>query len=176
MVHMQYTLDLETLLALLGGRKQSGELSTEIGRFPGRRGNGPYHARIILVEGKVNTCLVVAENGWVLADGEEALRGLQAIGELDWSWQATNQGSTPTTPENPADSSSLIPRLLIPLNKVGRNTLPRRCWQVLLLVDGSRSIAQIAHLLALTPPEELEVWQLLQTRGIVMVAPERMLQ
>lgn len=150
---MQYLLDIETLLLFLGSRRQSGELSTDLKRFPGLAQKGPYHAHITLIEGKVISSIIQDWEGRVLVNGERALQGLRGMGQLDWTWSSTSLKPAPpvSAQRNPPDMSSIIPRRIVPLEMIDRNTLPRRSWQILLLVDGSRTIAQITTTLWVSP-------------------------
>ncbi len=173
---MQYLLDLETLLLFLSSRRQSGEVSTDLKRFPGIAYKGPCHAYITLIEGTVISCIVQDQEGRILVDGESALQGLKGMGQLDWDWSTTSLKSVlaPPTQENPPDMSSLIPRRIVPFEMIDRNTLPRRHWQILLLVDGSRTVARIATLLSVSPSpsdlrEVISILQDLHQRGIIVV-------
>jgi len=172
---MQYLLDIETLLLFLGSRRQSGELSTDLKRFPGLAQKGPYHARITLIEGKVISSIVQDREGRVLVNGERTLQGLKGMGQLDWAWSSTSlKPAPPAAQRNPPDMSSLIPRRIVPLEMIDRNTLPRRSWQILLLVDGSRTIAQITTILWVSPSlsefqEVIGILDDLHQRGIIVL-------
>ena len=175
---MQYLLDIETLLLFLSSRRQSGEVSAELKRFPGIAYKGPCYAYITLIEGKVISCIVQDQEGTTLVNGETALRGLRAMGQLDWDWATTSLKSVvapPAQENHPPDMFSLIPRRIVPFEMIDRNTLPRRHWQVLLLIDGSRTVTRIASILSVSPlPSDLQevirILQDLQQRGIIVVA------
>jgi len=163
---MQYLLDIETLLLFLSSRRQSGEVSTDLKRFPSIAYKGPCHTSITLIEGKVISCIVQDQEGRILVDGENALQGLKGMGQLDWAWSTSNLKSVGAPPAqmNPSDMSSLIPRRIVPLEMIDRNTLPRRHWQILLLVDGSRTATRIAMILSASasPSDLQEVIRILQ--------------
>ena len=172
---MQYLLDIETLLLFLSSRRQSGEVSTDLKRFPGIAYKGPCHASITLIEGKVISCIVQDQEGRILVDGENALQGLKGMGQLDWDWSTTSLKSVLASPAqtNLPDMSSIIPRRIVPLEMIDRNTLPRRHWQILLLVDGSRTAARIATILSVSPSqsdlqEVIRMLQDLHQRGIII--------
>lgn len=172
---MQYSLDLETLLIFLGNRKQSGKLSADLKRFPGIAYKGPCRVEISLVGGKVVLCAVQDREGKVVVGGESALRELQRMGQLDWAWVAANQTDTsaPLSQRKPPSVSSLIPRRLVSIEMIDRNRLPRKHWQVLLLVDGSRTVAHIATLLTGSPlspllQEVIDILNDLQKQGIIV--------
>lgn len=172
---MQYLLDIETLLLFLSSRRQSGEVSTDLKRFPGIAYKGPCHAYITLIEGKVVSCIVQDQEGKILIDGESALQGLKGLGQLAWTWSTVSLKSVPAAPaqRNPPDISSIIPRRIVPLEMIDRTTLPRRHWQILLLIDGSRTVARIASILSISPSSSdlQEVFRILQDlhqRGIIV--------
>lgn len=172
---MQYLLDIETLLLFLSSRRQSGEVSTDLKRFPGIAYKGPCHAHITLIEGKVVSCIVQDQEGKILIDGESALQGLKGLGQLAWTWSTVSLKSVPAAPaqRNPPDISSIIPRRIVPLEMIDRTTLPRRHWQILLLIDGSRTVARIASILSISPSSSdlQEVFRILQDlhqRGIIV--------
>lgn len=172
---MQYLLDIETLLLFLSSRRQSGEVSTDLKRFPGIAYKGPCHAHITLIEGKVVSCIVQDQEGKILIDGEHALQGLKGLGQLAWTWSTVHLKSVPAAPaqRNPPDISSIIPRRIVPLEMIDRTTLPRRHWQILLLIDGSRTVARIASILSISPSSSdlQEVFRILQDlhqRGIIV--------
>lgn len=150
---MQYLLDIETLVLFLSSRRQSGEISTALKRFPGIAYKGPCHAYITLIEGKVISCIVQNQEGKILINGESALQGLKGLGQLDWTWSTVSLKSIPAAPaqRHPPDMSAIIPRRIVPLEMIDRNTLPRRHWQILLLIDGSRTAARITSILSISP-------------------------
>ena len=172
---MQYLLDIETLLLFLSSRRQSGEVSTDLKRFPGIAYKGPCHVYITLIAGKVITCIVQDQEGRTLVEGESALQALKGMGQLDWDWSTTSLKSVLASPAqtNLPDMSSIIPRRIVPLEMIDRNTLPRRHWQILLLVDGSRTAARIATILSVSPSqsdlqEVIRMLQDLHQRGIIV--------
>ncbi len=186
---MQYLLDLETMLLFLGSRRQSGELFTDLKRFPGIGHKGPCRVHITLIEGKVVACSVQDMAGRELVSGSSAIRGLERLGQLDWTWSAANprplptpvQPSTPTqrnlaipAPRSPSNGPVPIPRRIVPLERINKNALPRKYWQLLLLVDGSRTVVQIANLLWVSPSpsdiqEVINILTDLQLRGLVVI-------
>ncbi|MFL5665957.1 MAG: hypothetical protein ACJ8BW_32110 [Ktedonobacteraceae bacterium] len=159
----------------MSSRRQSGEVSTDLKRFPGIAYKGPCHAYITLIEGKVVSCIVQDQEGKTLIDGERALQGLKGLGQLEWTWSTVNLKSVPAAPaqRNPPDMSSIIPRRIVPLEMIDRNTLPRRHWQILLLIDGSRTATRIASVLSISPSsselqEVIRILQDLHQRGIIV--------
>src|SRR5436305_2685243 len=88
------------------------------------------------------------------------------MGQLDWDWSTTSLKSVLASPAqtNLPDMSLIIPRRIVPLEMIDRNTLPRRHWQILLLVDGSRTATRIAMILSASasPSDLQEVIRILQ--------------
>jgi hypothetical protein len=187
---MQYLLDLETLLLFLGSRRQNGELSADLKRFPGIAHKGPCRVHITLIEGKVVSCSIQDLAGKELVSGESAIRGLQRLGQLDWTWSMANPRAL-TTPAQPAvpvqrgltvpiqgnlpNGPALVPSRLVPIEMINRNALPRKYWQILLLVDGSRTALQIARLLSASPSssdiqEVITILIDLHRRGLIAIA------
>jgi hypothetical protein len=174
---MQYLLDLETLLIFLSSRKQSGELSTNLKRFPGLAYKGPCRVHIVLVGGKIVSCVVMDNEGRVPIEGDLALGELRKMGQLDWTWTALAQAAVRPVParRDVVDVSTFVPSRNVPIEMIDRNTLPRKHWQVLLLVDGSRTVAHIVTLLIRSPSkadlqEVVSILNDLQQRGIIVVA------
>jgi len=186
---MQYLLDLETLLLFLGSRRQSGELFADLKRFPGIAHKGPCRVHITLIEGKVVACDVQDRVGRELVRGESAIRELEKLGQLDWTWSVANprpqpvpaQPSVPVqgspsipAPGNLSNASALVPRRVVSLEMINKNALPRKYWQILLLVDGSRTVVHIANLLSVSPSpsviqEVITILTDLQLRGLVVI-------
>ena len=117
----------------------------------------------------------------MLSDGEDALRSLKKIGQIGWNWTAMRQSEMrPVTPpalvqEKSPDVARLVPRRIVQLEMVNRNMLPRKYWQVLLLIDGSRTTAQIAALL-IPSPSQMDIQEIarilyeLQRQGIISIS------
>lgn len=175
---MNYLLDIETLLLFLSNRKQSGELSTTLKRFPGVVSKTPCRVLIVLNEGNVVSYAIHDTAGNVLASRSSIFAELQKMGQLDWTWLPTRPVSAPVLkppiPQAPAHPFGLVPRRIVPLEKINRNAFPRRHWQVLILVDGIHSVAQIASLLIPSPSIAdvqtiLLILKELQRQGIVTV-------
>jgi hypothetical protein len=175
---MQYLLDIETLLLFLSSRGQSGELTASFKRFPGLAYKGSCYAHLTLVGGKLASCTLRNEKGTVLLEGEDAFHRLKKMGQLDWSWQAVGQtGALPAlvpAQSKPLNVWSLVYRRVVPIEMVDKRMLTRKHWQVLLLVDGSRTVAHIASVLLPSPsPSEMQevirILHDLQQQGIIAI-------
>lgn len=164
---MRYLLDLETLLLVLKSQKQNCTLSADLKRFPGIAYKGPCHARVTQIGGKVISCLVQDSQGNMLIDENTALRELKKMGQIDWACSITSSQNTSLT-----SVLALVPRRAIPLERIDKNVLPSRYWQVLLLVDGSSTVAQIANALTLSSPSDVQeliiILKSLKQQGILI--------
>jgi hypothetical protein len=147
-----YPLDLTTMLYNLRG--QRGRLSATLERVPGLR--EPCQAILDLVEGKVTVCTLVTRRRAVVAEGARALDLLSRLGTIDWFWEPALAPplSLPGggLPRNPA---LVVPRRLDPFPPEALLACSRFQRRVLSLVDGRRSVADIATLLAV-PATDLE--------------------
>jgi hypothetical protein len=161
-----YNLDLETMLATLLRRQQSGILSA---RLPsGKVGKGPGHIEIVLNRGKVVTCQLTA--GQLDLRGRDALQVIAGLGVLPWAFVASPpQSSLARTQPLPAVQLTFeerVPRRLVTLQGSQLAKLPRPHFQVYAHVDGKRTLGEIANLLRLTPEQienilgDLQAWQL----------------
>jgi hypothetical protein len=165
----KYTIDLDTILQILGGFQQNGVLQ---GDLPVRKvGNKvPWRAYLRLVEGKVVACSIIDNRDRPVQSGESALNVLRRAGQLHWLMnreEGSDSGPLPTevqrriTPALPQYSpvyadppqgmstSSLVPRRLIlmsmeQMNQTGWSRIYR---QVYAMVDGARSVETIASIL-----------------------------
>lgn len=163
-----YPLDLATILYLLQG--QSGRLQAILEAVPGVR--EPCQATIMLLEGKIATCFLETRQGELVAQGERVLNLLTGLGTIDWLWEA-GFGTTLLMPaRNPTGALSPIPRRREPLRQDMLEACSRLQRRVLGLVDGRRTIQEIATLLAV-PPTEFErlraVLRELQTMGLLLI-------
>ena len=176
--------------------------------FPGASNKKTYHVQITLITGKVIFCTVRDQTDHILDSGESALLKLTKMGQLSWSWSATEtsiyayggtilasvvapgqQAASPITdalqkvpitdalPKLPARNIPILPRRIVPLEKIDRNKFSRKHWQVLLLVNGMRTVAQIATLLIPTPSltniqEISSILNDLHRRGIIIAKQE----
>lgn len=176
---MQYLLDLETLLLFLSKQNQSGELTAELKRFPGIAYKKSCQVQLLLAGGKILSCSVRDYVGTPLVEGEAALDGLFKMGQIAWSWSAKEPttgvarlASPPVPARRHTSVLQLIPRRLVSLDMVNRAALPRKSWQVLLLIDGSRTVSQLATLFTRSPSsadlqELLRVLSELEQQGII---------
>lgn len=173
-----YHIDLETLLRAL--LRKSGELVALLKNIPGTNEQG--RVRIILDRGKVVLCSIEGQNGY-LVFGENALRLLLTIGELDWTYtpsvpqppslSATPQVSAPSTrqvPESPVIALTAYPirlRAIGPQELASWSRLQRSVYSI---VDGRKTVADIARVLSYHETRVIEALSVLRTNKIIAVS------
>lgn len=170
-----YFLDLATLLQILSRQKQSGVLQAEDVRLAGIK--QAAQAELTLVEGQVSTLYLKMGNS-ILAQGSQALQMLYEVGPLEWSWTVNPSWRVQTTARLPAVSvgnpSPREERLVIPRRTsagemAALEILPRNHRRAFALIDGRRSINQIASMLAFTDHEKLrKLLRDLQAWGMII--------
>lgn len=79
-----YTIDLDTILQILGGYQQNGTLHGDI---PPRKLDNkvPLKAQLRLFEGAVISCTILDEKGAIVLTGGTALKALRQAGQLNWT-------------------------------------------------------------------------------------------
>jgi hypothetical protein len=192
--HAVYTVDLATILQLLREFRRSGILRTEIpAGLP--RLKKPCFVFVELRRGEIVVCYVKDAKGQTLLSGQEAFRAVAAVGKLNWVFDEqieqegprlpdpyrqsgerlpTNTGVLRTPPAVPIPQWSAnsvqrspIPRRLFELNPADMYAWPRRHRQVYVLIDGTRSVEQIASMLS-QPPQLVEtVLREIQSTGAI---------
>ncbi len=155
----EYNIDLQTLLPLLIELRQSGFLSAWLTlTIEGQRERCMAH--IHLVDGRVVICRVVRENGQICASGGAALTLLYTLGTHRWYLEVPPSARAGQRIDNSgrlvksgtrraALSTNRIPWRVPMIDADLLQRLPRRQRRILLLVDGVRSVAQIATLIGL---------------------------
>jgi hypothetical protein len=117
-------------------------------------------AQVILGQGSLYSCTITTRVGAVLLERESAYHALEQCGDLEWSVASapSPQQAGPQVARSHAipavARAAQIPRLRVkelPAETLNRLAHPYR--KVLLLVDGKRSLEEIARLAAKTPQE-----------------------
>lgn len=112
---------------------------------------GPYLVALTLCQGAVADCQVAGESGEIVLDGARALHALQHTGDIKWSLSPSNWLDMATA----SYWSDIVPSR-VPAT-VALQQLPQRVRHVLSLVDGNRTLLQIAHLLHFSLDEVLQI-------------------
>ncbi len=167
-----YHIDLTTILRIFA--HQNGKLDTDVRHIPGVKER--CHARLILSNGKVVSCIVEGKSG-VLFLGEDALHMLQRMGILEWTYTPETQNAPPiSTQMSPAPprSERIAENMLVLFPIRTRLIEPREFaswsrWQrfVYNLADGSKSVDDIAQVLYQPRERIQETLSELQRQGAI---------
>lgn len=173
-----YTKDFASLLELLSVSGQSGMLIVEQPEYEGI----PWQAQLTLVEGKVTSCLLCNKvAGRVLLRDAEVTRWLSAQGKLYWRLEeiAQNQAEQLSQATVSPSTDTVFPAQPAPRFITAPYRTPRgmqvamdRSWSrehrlVFALVDGRRTIAEIAALLHKPPEQVVQVLNDLRAGGLI---------
>ncbi len=187
-----YTKDITFLLRLLGSSKQSGVLLVEA---PGPN-KSPWQGRFQLDNGMVTSCVLLNKvDGRVVLRNEEALAWITSQGRLEWQMEDEAEAPpSPTPPRLPAPGGeiareeryyeddplpappalgknqlAIIPQRTEKGKIVSGNVFTSRDHrQVLGLVDGQRTVQEIAQLLHRPADFIIYVLQELQAAGFIV--------
>jgi hypothetical protein len=133
-------------------------LGAQITTLP-QMATGPYQIALTLCQGAVICCQIFRVHSGIVLDGEHALHTLRSIGDILWDLSFPCQFESGELPDSAMVSNWLAPIPCRMPAAVALQQLPQRIRHVLSLVDGSRNLLQIAHMLHL-PPED--VFQILR--------------
>ena len=180
-----YPLDLKTLLHLLSRKKQSGQLYARQVKIAHVK--EPLQAHLSLLNGEVQLCLLLTMSSDVYLSDTQAFQMLMQAGIIEWQWHEGN----PTSPSKPAATQpppppsqtqeaprnqqelplqgSSTPKRVMATNEVF-NALSRSERKMLLLMDGSRTVYDIAGMLSANEREELsKVLSELYRKGLIIL-------
>ena len=164
----RYILPASAILQVLRDQNGMTTLSATLPFVPGYQQEAG-EVVLILGWGQVQRCTIRARDGLLLAQGGEALKALEQLGHLEWqvqelsgsreNWAATDSKGQ----EHGQSAEQHIPRRRVAaLSLTQQQTLSRRQRQVFALVNGTRSVADIATLLHLSSDEVARLLQALQ--------------
>lgn len=191
------TNDYVSLLWILKMSRQNGVVHVELPKAKRIEMGEPWRARLHLVEGRVVKCYVHSQvDGRRLLSDDEAMRWLAQWGQCELAWSPevfTLYQTAPHPVLRPAPAGLLPPARhieppqrasqpagLLPaarqdappqrIVQVGQGLLrswPRKHRQVFALVDGKRSVGQIAAMLKLPRTVVEEIVNDLQSLGVI---------
>ena len=160
----RYTLPVSAILQTLRDQKNGmTALSASLPFVPGYQQEAG-EVVLVLGQGHVQTCTIRSHAGLQLVQGGEALKALEQLGNLEWQVQgfrgsgdagqrADSSGQDPAWPQEHSSDQHIPRRRAATLSPTQQQTLSRRHRQVFALVDGARSVADIAALLHLSTDE-----------------------
>ena len=115
----------------------------------------PWQAYLSLVAGQITTCQVYSRvDGRLLLLDQEALGWLANLRHFNWRLEPLSLPQAPAVSRYQPFLAQQVPRRITQVEKGVIQAWPRKQRQVFGLVDGSRTIEQIAILLH-QPPEEI---------------------
>lgn len=183
--NQRYELPLQILLVNLQELKSTGSLQTRIAGLvvAGKQMSRECRVELVLERGAVQQCTIYHPNGEPLAQGNAAWLVVQTVATRRLTWQFSQEQpsrgllleASPARMPARATPPGMSPGRfeVIPYPRPGATTsavlaeLSREQRRVLALVDGRRSVLQIAELLS-APPEyihhalrQYHFWQLI---------------
>ena len=137
-----YTLDLPTILAVFRDQKRTGELRSENIRIKNR---GVFQVKILFRNGQDVSCRIENMTGQLFVEGEDAKQILAKVGLIEWTWvpqveKRVQQNSPSVAPINEFN-------FIFQQSQKGRDEvvfLPRLYQRIFMLVNGQRTVIQIA--------------------------------
>jgi hypothetical protein len=182
-----YALPLEDLIQVLqtaSGKTYLLRATLPASRlpFPTKRGES-FLAEVIVTAGRMSSCVIRVNGGPIRVEGSMAFDYVRTREQLDWTvQQLTDQDPVPPAffPSESAQLAAMssFPQVILPwaarpppVKRQGETTAPahltRRQRQIWLLVDGRRTIHEIAPLLG-TPLDVLdEELTVLERKGLI---------
>jgi hypothetical protein len=181
-----YTKDFASLLQLLDISQQSGTLFVE------REGEA-WQARLQLREGELLSCFIVGvPDGHLLLSGTQAVDWLSRRGELQWRLEELQKlpesssdvpsRPSPGLPQGTRQQGLQPPYPSMPSAPRASRLIPRRIGQpaniflwsrdtrhVFALIDGVRSLEEIAALLRKSPEEVFPLFRELAASGFIRI-------
>ena len=163
----RYTLPVSVILQTLTGQNGITALSALLPFVPGYQQQAGQVV-LILGQGRVQSCTIRSRDGSPLAQGGEALKALERLGNLEWQVQGLrgsgdveqivgSTGQAQAWSQEPLTGQHIPRRLVAQLSPEQHQALSRHHRQVFALVDGVRSVTSIATLLHLSPEKTTEL-------------------
>ena len=146
-----YSSNLNEILHILNGMQHHWVVRLEVPATEEADVGTPWQAELFFVEGKVITCHVSSRvDGRLLFMDQEALRWLARLQHFAWKLEpfTSSQASAPVVSDSQAAPLlQQVPRRILQAEQGVMNAWSRKQRQVFALVDGSRTIEQIATIL-----------------------------
>ena len=172
------TNDFGSLLWILDMSRQNGVVHVELPKAQRTEEGEPWLARLYLVEGHVVECHVHSQvDGRKLLSDGEAMHWLARWGQRQLAWSLevfTPRQTTPHPVLHPAPAGLLPPasqvkppQRIVEAEQGVIRSWPRKHRQIFALVDGTRSVGQIAAMLKAPPAIVEEIVNDLQSLGVI---------
>lgn len=158
-----YSLSVDALLTTMSQVDQV-SLHAQVAMLPALSA-GHYLVALTLCQGAVSDCLVSGESGEIVLDGARAFHALQHTGDITWSLSPSNWLDMASA----SYWSDFVP-CRVPAT-VELQQLPQRVRHVLSLMDGNRTLSQIAHLLHFSLDEVFQILRQAHEAGWIDAFP-----
>ena len=176
-VEKRYHLPVQAMLLVMASSVDRVLLQTHLPGLPGIS-QQVCLVQMLLEQGGVRSCTITSKTGAILRQQQEAVQVLERCGDLDWhvttlvpTPQGANHSHTGSLFGAPGavastgrtGAASPIPRLRVhPVPPDILASLSRSHRMALVLVDGKRSVNDIAHLLAKSSSDVQEIFAVLR--------------
>lgn len=165
-----YGNDLHEILRMLQGTQQPWVVHLEGSATEEDGSKLPWQAELFFVEGRVTTCHVSRRvDGHLLLKDQEALRWLVSLQRFAWSLEPFTppQASAPGVSDTQTLLLQQVPQRILQAEPGVMHACSRKQRQVFGLVDGSRTIEQIATILHQPSETVGEILTELQALGVI---------
>jgi hypothetical protein len=167
-----YQLPVQVVIQVMQGLRERVLLCAPMPALP-ELGLPEGVASLVVDAQGVQGCVIrELRTGRTLAENQEALHLVEHCGVLPWMLQPPQQGATWMRPAGASLYGGQVDAAPIPARRVTLtpeqlHRLPPVHKKVFALVDGTRSVAQIAHLLSRSPQEMVQVLLDLQRHHLI---------
>jgi len=168
-VDKHYLLPILAMVETMKGSPEVVVLQAFLSLLPGVTKDACL-AQVTLGQGRIHSCTITTKTGTVLREQLEAYQALERCGDLNWSvlpasslYAPASQKATPSRLDASDQPTSRVPSLRVQaLTLEILEPLSNPYRRVIRLVDGKRSIEDIARLLNKTPQEVQQMLAALQ--------------
>ena len=165
-----YSSDLNTILRMLKRTQHHWVVHLQWPETEEAGSGAAWQAELFFVEGKVITCHVSSRvDGHLLLMDQQALRWLASLQHFTWRLEPFTppQAPAPIFSSTQAPLVQQVPRRIMQAEQGVMNAWSRKQRQIFGLVDGSRTVEQIATILHQPPPVVAEILNDLQAMGVI---------
>ena len=158
-----YRLPILAMVEMLKGGSTSMILQAQLAPLPGLS-RSTCTAQIIVGRDGWQSCAIISLEGITLREQKEAYLTLQRCGDLDWSVVATPSLTDDANRQErlpwayPSGKLQSVPSLRVKLTDDHLRPLHHPYRQALILVDGTRTIEEIAWMLHKAPQEVQQIF------------------
>ncbi|HEU5377961.1 MAG TPA: hypothetical protein VFV38_21270 [Ktedonobacteraceae bacterium] len=157
-----YLLPLLAVVETMKGLPEMVSLHAEVPSVPGLA-RGTYLAHVVVGQGRCSSCTITTPTGRLLLQQQEAFDALQQVGNLAWRLSAPPSASMSALVQTEAEfqegDAPERGRTPIRPRRIGRpepahmQALPHAQRHLLWVIDGQKTLEQLARLLAKSPDD-----------------------